>query len=432
MTRLKTFRLKSMWGNYNFDFACSMARGRSGGLISMRDPNSFIKDDIWCDDTFIIVKGHWRNTVGDCYMINIYGPQDSLAKAILWNRIGDFMHQHADNFNSFIDNSGLTDLPLGGQEVAKALLDVRVTAIDRLWSDHNLILLHVSKSDFGPTPFKLFHSLLLRDSFDEVIKIELSKLEEHNFGRKLLSHEKFRLLKVRKKRWHSETKTSDRVTKHDNLQLIKSIEEKIKAGSANDDDYDSRIKLLQEVDILDTFESFDLLKKARVKWDIEGDEDSKFFHGLIKQKRIAQMIHERFKEHDLNVDFPLFVNSSGLCTLDRNSLETHVSLDEVKNAVWDYGSSKAPSPDGFLFTFVKKYWDYIKVDIWSMSIFFLILVCCPMDLILISSLSFQRLAKVIDKIIDGPLILSEIVEWFQKKKKKLLIFKIDFEKAFDS
>ncbi|GKA47988.1 hypothetical protein Tco_0740946 [Tanacetum coccineum] len=35
----------------------SMARGRSGGLISMWDPNTFVKEDISCDDAFIIVKG---------------------------------------------------------------------------------------------------------------------------------------------------------------------------------------------------------------------------------------------------------------------------------------------------------------------------------------------------------------------------------------
>ncbi|GJY20141.1 hypothetical protein Tco_0392707, partial [Tanacetum coccineum] len=232
--------------------------------------------------------------------------------------------------------------------VAAALPDVRVTAFDRLWSDHNPILLHVSKSDFGPTPFKLFCSWLLRDSFDEVIKTTLPKLEEHNFGRKLLSHEIFRLLKARIKQWHSETKTSYRVTKHDNLQFIKSIEKKIEVDSANDDDRDSRIKLLQKVDILYSFESFDLFQKARIKWDIKGDENSKFFHGLIKQKRRAQMIHgimkegvwisdpsqikedflnffkEKFKDHDSNVDFPLFANSSGLCALDRDSLETPI------------------------------------------------------------------------------------------------------------
>nr|GEX91828.1 RNA-directed DNA polymerase, eukaryota, reverse transcriptase zinc-binding domain protein [Tanacetum cinerariifolium] len=32
---------------------------------------------------------------------------------------------------------------------------------------------------------------------------------------------------------------------------------------------------------------------------------------------------------------------------------------------------------------------------------------------------------------DGPLILSEIIDWYKKRKKKLMAFKVDFEKAFD-
>ncbi|GKE08996.1 hypothetical protein Tco_1412547 [Tanacetum coccineum] len=83
MTKLELFRLKSMWGNYAFDYACSMARGRSGGLISMWDPNIFVKSDIWCDDSFVIVKGQWKILVGDYFMINIYGPQDSTEKDLL-------------------------------------------------------------------------------------------------------------------------------------------------------------------------------------------------------------------------------------------------------------------------------------------------------------------------------------------------------------
>nr|GEV50285.1 RNA-directed DNA polymerase, eukaryota [Tanacetum cinerariifolium] len=250
------------------------------------------------------VNGNWRNTVSGYYIINIYGPQDSLAKSILWNRIGNIMHQYA----------------------------------------------------------------------------ELSKLEEHNFGRKLFFNEKYRLLKARIKHCHSKTKTSDRVTKHDKMQLIKSINEKIDSESfTNDEDHDSRIKLLQEVEKFDTFESFDLFQKRRVKWDIEGDENSKFFHRLLKQKRRTQMIHgimkecvwitnpsqikeeflnffkEKFKDHDLNVDFPPFANTSGLCAIGRDSLETPVSLNEVKNAIWDWGSSKAPGLDRFSFAFVKKY-----------------------------------------------------------------------------
>ena len=91
MTRLELFHLKCMWGNDTFDYACSLARGRSGGLISMRDPNMFVKEEICCDDLFIIVKGRWLNVVGDCFMINIYGPHDSLAKVNLWNKLWEFM-----------------------------------------------------------------------------------------------------------------------------------------------------------------------------------------------------------------------------------------------------------------------------------------------------------------------------------------------------
>ena len=36
------------------------------------------------------------------------------------------------------------------------------------------------------------------------------------------------------------------------------------------------------------------------------------------------------------------------------------------------------------------------------------------------------------QILDGPLMVKEIVDWFKKKKRSLMNFKVDFEKAFDS
>lgn len=35
-------------------------------------------------------------------------------------------------------------------------------------------------------------------------------------------------------------------------------------------------------------------------------------------------------------------------------------------------------------------------------------------------------------ILDGPLIINEILSWTKKVKKKVLLFKVDFDKAFDS
>ncbi|GJW96601.1 RNA-directed DNA polymerase, eukaryota, reverse transcriptase zinc-binding domain protein [Tanacetum coccineum] len=278
---------------------------------------------------------------GRCYMVNIYSPQDQVSKLALWNRLQDFMHHHngsyimfgdmnavrneqemvgsifnnieADYFNSFIDATGLVDLPIRGrcftwmnkagtklskldrflisEDVIDLLPDIRITALDRIWSVHNSILLHVDKIDFGPSPFKLYNSWLLRDGFDDLIKSEWDSLDSNNFGFPIKCHEKFRILKAKIRQWNNNNKTMERNRKAAALEELSSIENKIDEGPASPSDTENRLNLLHEIKIIDKFASMDLIQKARVKWDIEGDENTKFFHGLINQKRRNQMIN---------------------------------------------------------------------------------------------------------------------------------------------
>lgn len=39
------------------------------------------------------------------------------------------------------------------------------------------------------------------------------------------------------------------------------------------------------------------------------------------------------------------------------------TLEEIKVAVWSCGSKKTPGPDGFTFSFIKKLWEILKLDI---------------------------------------------------------------------
>ncbi|GKG11659.1 hypothetical protein Tco_0345896, partial [Tanacetum coccineum] len=83
----------------------------------------------------------------------------------------------------------------------------------------------------------------------------------------------------------------DRNKKAVALEEITFMEKKIDEGSASPSNTKNRLNLLHELEKIDKLASMDLIQKARVKWDIEGDKNSKFFHGLINQKRRNQMIN---------------------------------------------------------------------------------------------------------------------------------------------
>ncbi|GJZ43427.1 RNA-directed DNA polymerase, eukaryota, reverse transcriptase zinc-binding domain protein [Tanacetum coccineum] len=293
-------------GSKIFALNTIMARGLSGGLISMWDPNLFSKEAIWCDDSFIIIKGNWKNSVGDCYMVNIYGPQDQVSKLALWNRLQDFIHHHhgsyimfgdmnavrneqervgsifnnteADHFNSFIDATGLVDLPLGGRSFT--------------WMNK-------------------------ADGFDDLIKSEWELLDSNNIGFPIKCHDKFHILKSKIRQWNNNNKSLDRNRKTAAIEELSSIENKIDADLT-------------------------LIKDA-------------FF----------QFYKDKFQAQDSQVLFPNLPHSHTLNTTDRDYLERLVTLEEIKEAVWDCGSSKAPGPDGFSFAFVKKYWDIIQKDMFN-------------------------------------------------------------------
>nr|GEV32529.1 transposon TX1 uncharacterized [Tanacetum cinerariifolium] len=69
-----------------------------------------------------------------------------------------------------------------------------------------------------------------------------------------------------------------------------------------------------------------------------------------------------------NLENAVRVNASDLenvAPVESHFLDCPITLEEIKRAVWDCGSSKAPGPDGFTFKFLKKHWDTLKQDIVS-------------------------------------------------------------------
>lgn len=126
-----------------------------------------------------------------------------------------------------------------------------------------------------------------------------------------------------------------------------------------------------------------LRQNARVRWDVEGDENSKFFHSYVKRrnnknsirglmvdgewcedpKKIKDEAHRFYKliflERDRLRPSYLSIRLFRLSTEDANPFEEK----EIWDAINSCGGDKAPGPDGFNFRFIKRFWEILKSEI---------------------------------------------------------------------
>jgi len=195
---------------------------------------------------------------------------------------------------------------------------------------------------------------------------------------------------------------------------------------------------------------------------------------------ICQEVFSHFRDHFASsnisrsgVENLVFKN---LSYVDGNGLIKLFTADEVKSAVWYYDNFKSPGPDGVHFGFIKEFWEVVQGDIMRFITDFhrngrltrginstfialipkvdsppslhdfrpISLVGClykillkvlanRLRMVMGSLISETQTAFVKNKqILDGILIANELVDEAQKSKKELMLFKVDFEKAYDS
>ncbi|MCH80186.1 LINE-1 reverse transcriptase like, partial [Trifolium medium] len=161
---------------------------------------------------------------------------------------------------------------------------------------------------------------------------------------------------------------------------------------------------------------------------------------------------------------------------DNFSLIAPFSIIEVREAIWSSDGNKCPGPDGFNFNFIKACWEIIKGDIMdflhefhgsahlpkAITASFLTLIpkndhpqalsdyrpiCLVSSLYkILSKVLATRLKNVLGKVIskvqsaflpnrqilDGVLVVNELLDLAKRRKDKCMFFKIDFERAYDT
>ncbi|GJT36521.1 cysteine-rich receptor-like protein kinase 2 [Tanacetum coccineum] len=404
----------------------------SGGILCLWNSLVFRKSRILCNENYVVIDGLWSSDDLHIRWIVVYAPQNLSCKVALWSSLanliadwdgfimmmGDFNEvreagerygsifkvifkvKQADIFNEFISNSALIDVPLDGYNFT--------------WP----ILLRENVVDYGPTPFQKLQNL------KGVIRawVASKKADAYNL-----------------KKYYQEQ--------------ISSIDVKVDQGCASEEDLHIRNNASFALGDLNRKDSLDLAQKAKIKWAIEGDENTQFFHGSLKAKRRFLTIRGILKDGD-------WINEPS----------------HVKSQFLEHFCGRAPGPDGFSFKFFTTFWDLIEEDVvWFVNEFFqsgyfpkgcnssfislipkvtnakFVSDFRPISLIgcqykIIGKILVNRLSSVIGScisaeqsafikgrnILDGPFIINEVLAWYCNHKRRLMIFKVDFEKVFDS
>ncbi|GKA13747.1 RNA-directed DNA polymerase, eukaryota [Tanacetum coccineum] len=400
-------------------------------------------------------------------IIAVYAPHDPRDKRMLWdylmhviNRwngeviiVGDFNEvryksdrfgsifnsQGADEFNSFIVNVSLEEVPLGGStftwchESATKMskLDrflvsnnlfticphISVITLERYLSDHRPILLREAANDYGPVPFRFFHHWLELDGFCKFVvdTWNIAPIDVSNGMRNMVG--KMRYLKLKIREW-------------------------IKSNRPNRKDLVDRYK--DELWMLDVvIDKGDGTDAAKIKWAVEGDENTRFFHGILNKKRNQQNIRGVMvdgvwndKPHDVKNEFLIHFWKrfekplDGRATVEMSFLRS-LSIEQQKGLECCNSSFVALIPKVPNANLVN---DFRPISL-IRSIYKVIAKILANRLVGVLGIIVNEVQSAFivgRQILDGPFILNEVMQWCKIKKKQSLVFKVDFEKAYDS
>ncbi|GJY70046.1 RNA-directed DNA polymerase, eukaryota [Tanacetum coccineum] len=520
--------IKFIWGNSNYQFVASDSVGNSGGILCVWESSIFKKDNATISDNFIALYGTWLPSNTKVMFVAIYAPQSNISKRILWDYIcvlisrwdgetllmGDFNmvrtteerfgsvfdHSGARDFNHFILSSGLVEVKMEGysytwslssaekmskldrflvsEGILSAFPSSTVVCLDRHLSDHRPILLKEMRIDFGPSPFRIYHSWFKRDDFDFMVEQAWSSFTHSDSNSLIRFKKKLQDLKKIIRGWIKDKNISLAGNKVSISEELAIIDRELDRGVVSDDLLSKRMELTRKLRDLNSLEAKDLAQKAKVSafdpwYFVDGDWIT---DPLLVKDAFKEHFASRFMQPD---SFRLKLKSSFPKRLSPNQvsdLDNCVTRSEIRNAVWECGENKSPGPDGFSFEFFRRYWNLIGPDFCSaVECFFTIgflpkrcnasfialipkvldakfvLDFRPISLIgsvykVITKIHANRLAPVISdimsdsqsafnanrSILDRPFILNEIIAWCKRKNKQAFIFKVDFAKAYDS
>jgi len=199
--------------------------------------------------------------------------------------------------------------------------------------------------------------------------------------------DKLKLLKKDIKEWNKSVFGNIEECKREIMMEIENLDVKDAECDLLEGEKLRRWELLSQKKSLDKkMESLNR-KKARSTWYKHGDSNSKYYHSIIRWRKlrnevkgveidnqwceepeavcreVKHVFEQRFKatpDHGVRLGLVDFMTLPEVISL---KMVEDFSEEEVRAAVWMCEGSKSPGPDGYNFNFIKSNWETLKEDI---------------------------------------------------------------------
>nr|GEV66192.1 RNA-directed DNA polymerase, eukaryota [Tanacetum cinerariifolium] len=230
----------------------------------------------------------------------------------------------AREFNQFISSSGLMEIKTEGysftwshpsttkmskldrflvsEGIISNFLSIMAVCLDRHLSDHRPILLREIHTNFGPCSFWIYHSWFKRDGFDVMVEQAWNSFSHSDPNRLIRFKKKLQDLMKIIRSWIKDKNIAQAGVKKAIIDDLVAIDKNLDSGVVSDEMLLNRMELTRNLNDIKQSEIKDFVQKAKVKWVIEGDKNSKFFHGLINKKQSQLSIRGVFVDGDWHTD----------------------------------------------------------------------------------------------------------------------------------
>ncbi|KAJ0533178.1 hypothetical protein HanIR_Chr09g0405421 [Helianthus annuus] len=220
----------------------------------------------------------------------------------------------------------------------------------------------IKDMNYGAEPFRVFSSWLNRPEFAQLVVLALFDFSVEGPPDLYLIH-KLRFLRYKIKEWRDGLRRKEGEEEEKARLELENLEVEMEYRDLTEEEEWVRLECKKRLLVAEFNKAKDLKQRSRVRWAMDGEDNTKFFHGLINKRKASNAILGLL-ENDVLVSKPRKVKRMVYNFFREKFMEDLPNRPELNCSF-----------DGFNMKFFKRFWDLFEEDFVNIFKYFFEMGC---------------------------------------------------------